>query len=241
MKALLLTLLIVTAAVPAAAQTGPADKPDSQSLSSEKTPPAAGGGSTAAPTAEPKSGTISDTAKESSRLRDQRRYKPDREARQLGPWIKKDQRVVQEAGPSRGPAFRRRSGCAVLFNSGGIMAMSFRAAHLAVATGASTGIGSNSLNQSAIANITSASVLAPLLPLVSALYRQRTRSEPRLEFISPRGHASPTDRRRRVGRHRGAMVYQGPTTVRVGDTNTGPSVQTATVWPSGKYAGAGRL
>jgi hypothetical protein len=67
MKALFLTLLFVAgAAMPAAAQTGPADKPDSQSLSSEKTPPAAGGGSTAAPTAEPKSGTISDTAKEAT-------------------------------------------------------------------------------------------------------------------------------------------------------------------------------
>jgi hypothetical protein len=65
MKALLLTLLLACAiAMPAAAQTGPADKPDSQSLSSDKTPPASGGGSTAAPTAEPKSGTLSDTAKE---------------------------------------------------------------------------------------------------------------------------------------------------------------------------------
>ena len=65
MKALLLTLIFAAAAaMPAVAQTGPADKPDSQSLSSEKTPPATGGGSTAAPTGEPKSGTLSDTAKE---------------------------------------------------------------------------------------------------------------------------------------------------------------------------------
>jgi hypothetical protein len=67
MKTLLLTLIVAAASVfPAAAQTGPADKPDSQSLSSEKTPPAAGAGSTAAPTAEPKSGTLSDTAKEAT-------------------------------------------------------------------------------------------------------------------------------------------------------------------------------
>ena len=67
MKALLLTLILAAAsAMPAAAQTGPADKPDSQSLSSEKTLPATGGGSTAAPTAEPKSGTLSDTAKEAT-------------------------------------------------------------------------------------------------------------------------------------------------------------------------------
>ena len=65
MKTLLLTLIVAAASVsPAVAQTGPADKPDSQSLSSEKTPPATGGGSTAAPTAEPKSGTLSDSAKE---------------------------------------------------------------------------------------------------------------------------------------------------------------------------------
>jgi hypothetical protein len=63
---LMFTILALTLAVgtPAMAQTGPADKPDSQSLSSDKTPPANTGGTTAAPTAEPKSGTLSDTAKE---------------------------------------------------------------------------------------------------------------------------------------------------------------------------------
>lgn len=52
-----------------AAQAGPADSPDSQSLSQgakDANPGVTGGGSTANPTAEPKSGTISDTAKEST-------------------------------------------------------------------------------------------------------------------------------------------------------------------------------
>jgi cytoskeletal protein RodZ len=65
MKALVLGAAFVAAtAFSAFAQTAPADKPDSQSLSSEKTPPAKGPGSTSAPTAEPKSGSISDTSKE---------------------------------------------------------------------------------------------------------------------------------------------------------------------------------
>ena len=63
MKSLVLNLALAGAIViPASA--GSADKSD-RSLSSEKTPAATGGGSTATPTAEPKSGTISDTAKES--------------------------------------------------------------------------------------------------------------------------------------------------------------------------------
>jgi len=67
MKPLLIAAaLVLTTGAAAIAQTGPADKPDSQSLSSEKTPPASGGGSTADPTAEPKSGALSDTAKEST-------------------------------------------------------------------------------------------------------------------------------------------------------------------------------
>jgi len=51
------------------AQAGPADKPDSQSLSQgakDANPGVTGGGSTANPTGEPKSGTISDTAKETT-------------------------------------------------------------------------------------------------------------------------------------------------------------------------------
>ncbi len=67
MKLLLPALLLASAlTLPVAAQAGPADKPDSQSLSSEKTPPAAGPGTTAAPTAEPKSGALSDSAKENT-------------------------------------------------------------------------------------------------------------------------------------------------------------------------------
>jgi hypothetical protein len=51
----------------ALAQTGPADTPDSQSLSKgakDANPEDTGGGSTANPTAEPKSGTLSDKGKE---------------------------------------------------------------------------------------------------------------------------------------------------------------------------------
>jgi hypothetical protein len=54
----------------AAGQTGPADTPDSQSLSKgakDANPENTGGsGSTANPTAEPKSGTLSDTGKENT-------------------------------------------------------------------------------------------------------------------------------------------------------------------------------
>ena len=52
-----------------AAQAGPADKPDSQSLSQgakDANPGVTGGGTTTNPTAESKSGTISDTAKENT-------------------------------------------------------------------------------------------------------------------------------------------------------------------------------
>jgi len=66
MKSLIVLAAVVAVSGAALAQTGPADKPDSQSLSSEKTPPASGAGSTANPTAEPKSGTLSDTAKDST-------------------------------------------------------------------------------------------------------------------------------------------------------------------------------
>lgn len=70
MKALLLaTALVLVGAPLALAQTGPADKPDSQSLSSgakDLTPGVTGGGSTAQPTAEPKSGSLSDSAKEAT-------------------------------------------------------------------------------------------------------------------------------------------------------------------------------
>ena len=66
---LLAAALVLTGAPLALAQTGPADKPDSQSLSSgaeDATPGVTGGGSTAAPTAEPKSGSLSDSAKEAT-------------------------------------------------------------------------------------------------------------------------------------------------------------------------------
>jgi hypothetical protein len=63
--AIALTGLLALSGI-AVAQAGPADKPDSQSLSSEKTPPANGAGMTADPTAKPKSGMISDKAKEST-------------------------------------------------------------------------------------------------------------------------------------------------------------------------------
>jgi hypothetical protein len=61
---------ILALAAPAAlAQQGPADTPDSQSLSKgAKTanPENTGGGSTANPTADPKSGSLSDKGKEST-------------------------------------------------------------------------------------------------------------------------------------------------------------------------------
>lgn len=70
MKALILATALALAAAPMAfAQTGPADKPDSQSLSAgakEATPGVTGGGSTAAPNAAPKSGSLSDEAKEAT-------------------------------------------------------------------------------------------------------------------------------------------------------------------------------
>jgi hypothetical protein len=66
MKSLIVLAAVMSLCGASLAQAGPADKPDSQSLSSDKTPPASGAGSTASPTAEPKSGTISDTAKEST-------------------------------------------------------------------------------------------------------------------------------------------------------------------------------
>lgn len=65
----ILTSTLVLGAFAATAQAGPADTPDSQSLSQgakDANPGVTGGGSTAAPTAEPKSGTISDTAKETT-------------------------------------------------------------------------------------------------------------------------------------------------------------------------------
>lgn len=71
MKANLLVasmLLALTAPI-AMAQDGPADKPDSQSLSrgaKDANPENTGGGSTANPTAEPKSGALSDKGKEST-------------------------------------------------------------------------------------------------------------------------------------------------------------------------------
>ena len=70
MKKLIITALAIGLGMHAvAAQAGPADKPDSQSLSQgakDANPSVTGGGSTADPTAEPKSGTISDTAKENT-------------------------------------------------------------------------------------------------------------------------------------------------------------------------------
>ena len=70
MKKLIITALVLGLGLHAvAAQAGPADKPDSQSLSQgakDANPGVTGGGSTANPTAEPKSGTISDTAKENT-------------------------------------------------------------------------------------------------------------------------------------------------------------------------------
>jgi hypothetical protein len=68
-KSILITLALALSATAALAQTGPADKPDSQSLSQgakDANPSVTGGGSTANPTGEPKSGTISDTAKETT-------------------------------------------------------------------------------------------------------------------------------------------------------------------------------
>ena len=70
MKAVIFAAALLLAGAPIAlAQTGPADKPDSQSLSSgakDANPGVTGGGSTAAPTAEPKSGSLADSAKEST-------------------------------------------------------------------------------------------------------------------------------------------------------------------------------
>ncbi len=68
-KLVIATLALAVASSFAVAQTGPADKPDSQSLSQgakDANPAVTGGGATANPTAEPKSGTISDTAKETT-------------------------------------------------------------------------------------------------------------------------------------------------------------------------------
>jgi hypothetical protein len=70
MKAVMFAVALVLVGAPISiAQAGPADKPDSQSLSSgakEATPAVTGGGSTAAPTDEPKSGSLSDSAKETT-------------------------------------------------------------------------------------------------------------------------------------------------------------------------------
>ena len=70
MKAVIFAVAFALVGAPIAlAQAGPADKPDSQSLSAgakEATPAVTGGGSTAAPTAEPKSGSLSDSAKETT-------------------------------------------------------------------------------------------------------------------------------------------------------------------------------
>jgi hypothetical protein len=70
MKALMFAVAFVFVGAPiAVAQAGPADQPDSQSLSAgakESTPAVTGGGSTTAPTAEPKSGSLSDSAKETT-------------------------------------------------------------------------------------------------------------------------------------------------------------------------------
>jgi hypothetical protein len=70
MKKLIITVCALGLGMYAvAAQAGPADKPDSQSLSQgakDANPGVTGGGSTSNPTAEPKSGTISDTAKENT-------------------------------------------------------------------------------------------------------------------------------------------------------------------------------
>jgi hypothetical protein len=68
-KFLLASLTVILGAHVALAQAGPADKPDSQSLSQgakDANPAVTGGGTTANPTGEPKSGTISDTAKETT-------------------------------------------------------------------------------------------------------------------------------------------------------------------------------
>jgi len=68
-KLLIATLALALGTHAAIAQTGPADKPDSQSLSQgakDANPGVTGGGSTANPTGEPKSGTLSDTAKEAT-------------------------------------------------------------------------------------------------------------------------------------------------------------------------------
>ncbi len=69
MKVILIAVALLLSAPLALAQTGPADKPDSQSLSSgakDATPGVTGGGTTTAPTAEPKSGSLSDSAKETT-------------------------------------------------------------------------------------------------------------------------------------------------------------------------------
>ena len=70
MKKLILAAFALTFGTHVAvAQAGPADKPDSQSLSQgakDANPGVTGGGSIANPTGEPKSGTISDTAKETT-------------------------------------------------------------------------------------------------------------------------------------------------------------------------------
>jgi hypothetical protein len=66
------TLVIVALSVAlgaVTAQAGPAEKPDSQSLSlgaKDANPGVTSGGTTEAPTTEPKSGAISDTAKETT-------------------------------------------------------------------------------------------------------------------------------------------------------------------------------
>jgi hypothetical protein len=68
-KTIIIAIALALTATGAIAQTGPADKPDSQSLSQgakDANPGVTGGGSTANPTGEPKSGTISDTAKEAT-------------------------------------------------------------------------------------------------------------------------------------------------------------------------------
>lgn len=68
-KLVILTSALALGALAATAQAGPADTPDSQSLSQgakDANPGVTGGGSTTAPTAEPKSGALSDTAKEAT-------------------------------------------------------------------------------------------------------------------------------------------------------------------------------
>lgn len=68
-KMMVIMLALAVGASSSLAQTGPADQPDSQSLSKgakDANPGVTGGGSTSNPTGEPKSGMISDTAKEAT-------------------------------------------------------------------------------------------------------------------------------------------------------------------------------